>query len=217
VADYLRNWGAALFKLLVVEDHALVREGLLQTLRGLAANAEPLGVGDAEGALALLEADPDFDLMMLDLMLPGMNGMAFLGVLRKRFPSIPVVVLSALDDMETVQRAMRHGASGYVPKSSSSENLLGALRQVLAGEVYLSEKYVEAFAKPGPTIDAQLTPSQMRVLDLLTAGHSNRHIAELLNITVGTVKLHLVTIFKTLGVNSRSQALLAVKKRRIKF
>jgi len=206
-----------LFKLLVVEDHALVREGLLQTLRGLTADAELLGVVDAEGALKLLEADPDFDLMVLDLMLPGMNGMAFLGVLRKRFPSTPVVVLSALDDMETVQRAMRHGASGYVPKSSSSECLLDALRQVLAGEVYLPDKYVEAFARPRPTIETRLRPSQMRVLDLLTAGHSNRQIAELLNITVGTVKLHLVTIFKVLNVSSRSQALLAVKKRRIVF
>ena len=207
----------ALFKLLVVDDHELVREGLLQTLRGLTTKAEPLGVGNAESALKLLEADPDFDLIVLDLMLPGINGMAFLGVLRKRFPSIPVVVLSALDDMETVQRAMRHGASGYVPKSSSSESLLNALRHVLAGEVYLPENYVEAFAKPGSAVNTQLTPSQMRVLDLLTAGHSNRQMAELLNITVGTVKLHLVTIFKALNVNSRSQALLAVKKRRIKF
>ena len=132
----------ALFKMLVVDDHALVREGLLQTLRGLTTKAEPLGVGDAESALKLLEADPDFDLIVLDLMLPGINGMAFLGVLRKRFPSIPVVVLSALDDMETVQRAMRHGASGYVPKSSSSESLLNALRNVLAGEVYLRQTWI---------------------------------------------------------------------------
>ncbi len=217
IVPFVIIYGGLLLKLLVVEDHALVREGLLQSLRGLVPKTEATGVGDAESALARLETDAEIELVILDLMLPGLNGMAFLGVLRKRFPALPVVVLSALDDTDTVRRTMRHGASGFVPKSSSSEALHAALRQVLAGEIYLPEKYVTALAQPVNETEAQLTPGQVRVLDLLTTGHSNRQIAELLNVTVGTVKLHLVSIFKALKVSNRSQAMIAAKKRRIRF
>lgn len=204
-----------MFKLLVVEDHALVREGLLLTLRGLARGAKPLGVSDSTAALAELESNPDIDLVLLDLMLPGLNGMAFLGVLRQRFPAIPVVVLSALDDVDTVRRAMRYGASGFVSKASSSESLLDALRKVLAGDIYLPQVYAEVSAKSVRRL--HLTPSQRRVLVLLSEGKSNREMAELLDVTEGTIKVHLVAVFKALNVGSRSQALLAIKRRRIRF
>lgn len=124
-----------MLKLLVVEDHGLVREGLLQTIRGLEVGTLVLGAAEAAEALEIMERNGDVDLVVLDLMLPNLNGMAFLSVLRKRHPDVPVVILSALDDAETVRRAMTRGASGFVPKSSSSESLLTALRRVLAGEV----------------------------------------------------------------------------------
>jgi DNA-binding NarL/FixJ family response regulator len=208
---------SGLFKLLVVEDHTLVREGLLQTLGGLVQGAHPLGANDAETALVRLEENPDIELVILDLMLPGLNGTSFLGVLRKRFPSVPVVVLSALEDFETVRKVMRQGASGFVGKSSSSETLVAALQKVLAGEVYLSEKYVVTEEKPAQETKVHLTPTQMRVLDLLAEGYSNRQIAELLGVTVGTVKMHFVNIYKALSVKTRAQALIAMKKRKIKF
>jgi len=207
----------SVFKFLVIEDHALVREGLLQTLRSLAREAHPLGASDSETALAQLDSHSDIELILLDLMLPGLNGMSLLGVLRKRYPLIPVVVLSALEDPETVRKALRHGASGFVGKSSSSETLLDALRKVLAGEVYVPERYATLEEKPVREPKIYLTPTQTRVLDLLTEGHSNREIAELLGVTVGTVKMHFVSIYKILNVNSRAQALIAVKKRKIRL
>jgi DNA-binding NarL/FixJ family response regulator len=119
-------------RILVIEDHALVREGLLLALRALEENGQPaevLGAKDADNAAEILAANDDFDLVVLDLMLPGTSGMAFLGVIRKRHPHIPVVILSALDDGDTVMKAMRHGAAGFVSKASPTDMLLGALRE----------------------------------------------------------------------------------------
>lgn len=206
-----------MFKLLVIEDHALVREGLLQALRDLERGTRPLGASDSETALAQLEANPDIEMIVLDLMLPGLNGMSLLGVLRKRYPSIPVVVLSALEDPDTVQNVMRHGASGFVGKSSSSKVLVRALRKVLAGEVYVPEKYAAFEGNPAQEAKIHLTPTQTRVLELLTEGYSNREIAELLGVTVGTVKMHFFNIYKVLNVGSRAQALIAVKKLKIRL
>ena len=207
----------ALFKFLIVEDHALVREGLLQTLRRLAPDPFPLGASDSETSIACLEANPDIELVVLDLMLPGLNGMSLLGVLRKRYPTVPVVVLSALEDTETVRKAIRQGASGFVGKSSSSEILIDALQKVLAGEVYLPEKFATQEDKPERESKVHLTPTQAKVLDLLTEGYTNQQIADLLGVAVGTVKLHFVSVYKALNVNSRSQALIAVKKRKIRL
>ncbi|MBP9712295.1 MAG: response regulator transcription factor [Sterolibacterium sp.] len=212
-----------MLKLLVVEDHALVREGLLQTLKKLERGVVCNGVRDAEEAIALLEQEGDegYDLCLLDLMLPGLNGMGCLGVLRKRFPAIPVVIISALDDQNTVDRAMRAGASGFVSKSSPGEVLLGALRQVLAGEVYVPiSLHDEADAQNqrskrrgnlSLSEEYGLTAAQMRVLEPLVQGKTNRQISELLGLTEGTVKVHVSAILKLLKVDNRSQAILLVR------
>ncbi len=205
---------ATVLKLLVVDDHALVREGLMQTLHQLEDQVTCAGAQDADDALRRLQSE-DYDLVLLDLMLPGINGMAFLGVLRKRFPSLPVVILSALDDPDTVARAMRQGASGFVPKYSSSEDLLDALRQVLSGVVFLPPQLQDA---PGGTRSLSelygITAGQMRVLELLGQGKTNREIADLLGLTEGTVKIHVSAIFKALKVTNRGQALLVVNKKK---
>ena len=209
-----------MLKLLVVEDHALVREGLLQTLRKLERGVVCNGVRDAEEALALLEsAGDDYDLCLLDLMLPGLNGMGCLGVLRKRYPAMPVVIISALDDRNTVERAMRAGASGFVSKSSPGEVLLTALRQVLAGEIYvpisLQDEMPAQRKRRGAVSVAEqydLSAAQMRVLEPLIQGKTNRQISELLGLTEGTVKVHVSANLKALNVTNRSQALLLVKE-----
>jgi DNA-binding NarL/FixJ family response regulator len=209
-----------MLKLLVIEDHALVREGLLQALKGLEGDVVTLGAADADSGLELLATNEDVDLILLDLMLPGTSGMALLGVLRKRYPTIPVVILSALDDTETVMRGLRQGASGFVPKSSSTEAMMEALREVLAGEVYLPPRLREAASRNGSGRTRNvadrygLTPGQMRVLELLTEGKTNRQIAELLGVTEGTVKIHVSAIFKAMNVSNRSQALLLASKHR---
>lgn len=202
-------------RILVIEDHALVREGLMLALQSLETADDPaevLGAKDAEEASQQLERDDNFDLMVLDLMLPGTSGMAFLGVVRKRHPHIPVVILSAMDDIDTVTKAIRSGAAGFVSKASPTAILLGALREVLAGDVWVPPEYRELTGKrKRPRTVAErygLTKSQARVLELLAEGKTNREIGELLDVTEGTVKIHVSAIFKALGVTNRSQALL---------
>lgn len=207
-----------MLKLLVVEDHAMVREGLLKALKGLEEGVTTLGVGDADAALDVL-AGEDVDMVLLDLMLPGTSGMALLGVLRRRFPAIPVVILSALDDVDTVNRALRQGASGFIPKSSSTETMLAGLRDVLAGDVYVPSRLRELVEREhgrGKTVAERygLTNGQSRVLELLTQGKTNRQIAEMLDVTEGTVKIHVSAIFKAMKVANRAQALLLAKKHR---
>lgn len=210
-----------MLKVLIIEDHTLVREGLLLAIRSLEDGAQTLGAPDADAGLALLEQHSDIDLVVLDLMLPGTSGMALLGAIRKRYPTIPVVILSAMDDAETATRAMRQGASGFVPKASSTDSLLTALRQVLDGEVYLPQSMREAIERGdgtrGKSVAARygLTAAQVRVLALLTQGNTNRQIAEMLGVTEGTIKIHVSAIFKALNVSNRSQALLVANRQRM--
>lgn len=207
-------------RILVVEDHALVREGLVATLQRLDGNIEIFQARDAESAMQILTDVADLDLILIDLMLPGMNGFSFLGVLRKRFPCLPVMVVSALDDATAVQRAMRMGAAAFVPKSFSGDELLSAVRLVCEGGEYfppvLSPFNAGARRKPGSGRDVTggygLTDAQSRVLSLLAAGKSNREIAELLGVTEGTVKVHLSAIYRALNVTSRSQALVLITR-----
>lgn len=206
-----------MLKILVVEDHALVREGLLQTLNGIAKNTKTFGASDSEGAIAKLDEHPDIDLILLDLMLPGLHGLSLLGVLRQRYPAIPVLVVSAMEETETVRKVLRNGASGFVGKSGDSRVLVGAVKTVLAGEIYVPERFAEEEAKPERESKVHLTPTQLRVLQLLTEGYSNREIADLLGVAVGTVKLHLFSAYKALDVSSRAQALIALKKHKIKL
>jgi DNA-binding NarL/FixJ family response regulator len=205
-------------RILVIEDHALVREGLMLALKALESsnsNVETVGARDAEEAGQLLDANDDFDLALLDLMLPGTGGMAFLGVMRKRYPHVPVVILSALDDADTVMKAIRQGASGFVSKASPTETLLFALREVLNGDIWLPPEYRELSGKRrrAKTVAERfgLTKSQARVLELLAEGKTNREIGELLEVTEGTVKIHVSAIFKALDVTNRSQALLVAQ------
>lgn len=210
-----------MLKLLVIEDHAMVREALLEALKGLESGVVTLGAADAASALQVLTVYDDLDLVLLDLMLPDTSGMALLGVLRKRYPTLPVVILSALDDADTVGRALRQGASGFVPKSSSTDTMLSALRDVLDGEVYLPPKLrdqLEREGSRGKTAAERcgLTAGQTRVLELLAQGKTNRQIAEMLAVTEGTVKIHVSAIFKAMKVTNRSQALLLARKEKLK-
>lgn len=211
-----------MLNLLVVEDHALVREGLLATLKNLGAETRTFGVPDANEAIGVLEKE-DIDMMILDLMLPGTKGQTFLPLVRRRFPTVPVVVLSALDDADTVSRVMKAGASGFVSKSGSSTELLEALRAVLSGEIYLPSKLQELTSRSetahgeGKSLAQRfgLTAAQARVLELLAEGRSNRQIGELLGLSEGTVKIHVSAIMKAMGVSNRSEAaLMASRKRR---
>lgn len=210
-------------RLLVVEDHALVREGLVQTLRQLGAEIEVRDVPDFEGACALLEQQR-FDLLVLDLGLPGLDGISCLRSFKQRYPVMPVVILSAYDDAHTISKAMKSGASGFVSKAYSSEQLLTVLRDVLAGRICIPVSAASPAHSPNPPIggdvdpaDLGLTERQAEVLGLMASGKSNRDIAALLGLTEGTIKIHLTTIFKLLGVSSRTQAMVVVAQRGIRL
>ncbi len=216
-----------MLKLLVVEDHALVREGLVRLLGQVENDVRVFEAADFEAALDVLDEEAEFDLLLLDLALPGIDGFAGLDILRKRFPAMPVAVVSAFDDTPTITRVINLGASGFIPKAFSGEALLSAVREVLDGNIFrpagqpsarLDDETPVAPSKMGVRPDeVGLTDRQGQVLGLMVRGLSNRDIAEQLGLSEGTVKIHATAVFKTLGVNSRTQALVAVARYGIDF
>lgn len=216
-----------MLKLLVVEDHALVREGLVRLLAQIEEGAEVFDAADFETALTVLDSGDEFDLVLLDLALPGIDGFAGLDILRRRYPAMPVVVVSAFDDGPTINRVLNLGASGFIPKAFSGEHLLAAVREVLAGNIFrpgvqpgarLDDVIPAPPAKSGVRPDELgLTERQGQVLALMVRGLSNRDIAEQLTLSEGTVKIHVTAIFKTLEVTSRTQAMVAVARYGIDF
>lgn len=214
-----------MLKLLIVEDHALVREGLAQTLRQLEPDVTVLEAADCDIASQRLQESGPVDLMLLDLGLPRLDGLSYLTTLHKRYPGMPVVILSAFDDAATVGKAMRAGAAGFVSKTYSSERLLEALREVLAGRPLASSGLAlstvvtpksAAVRKIDPS-EIGLTGRQIEVLRLMAHGKSNRDIASLLGLSEGTVKVHMTAIFKALGVSSRTQAMVTISQNGIRL
>jgi DNA-binding NarL/FixJ family response regulator len=216
-----------MLKLLVVEDHALVREGLVRLLGQLEERVTVLETADFESALNLLDNDGEFDLILLDLALPGIDGFAGLDILRRRYPAMPVAVVSAFDDTPTITRVLNLGASGFIPKAFSGEALLSAIREVLAGNIFRptgqqGARLDDATPVPPSRISVRpdevgLTERQAQVLALMVRGLSNRDIADQLDLSEGTVKIHATAVFKALGVSSRTQALVAVARYGVDF
>jgi DNA-binding NarL/FixJ family response regulator len=200
-----------MLKILVVDDHALVRAGLCQVLLGLDAH-EPVKVLEAATcaqAFALAREHADLDLVLLDYHLPDMNGLAALSVFGRAHPELPVVVLSGSANPSITQRVIAQGAAGFVTKSGLSDELLFALRQVLAGGVYQPNQ--AAPAGPGAVTAQQppvFTPRQEEVLALLLDGCSNTEIGHQLGLSEETVKTHISTLLRGFGVKTRIQAAL---------
>lgn len=200
--------------LLIADDHPLFRAAL----RGAAADAvADLQVREAdslESVLAALEAEPDIDLVLLDLHMPGNHGLAGLAAVRAQFPGTAVMVVSANDDAQVVRRALDHGAAGYLPKRAGLEELREAIRAVLACEQWLPASLRAAVQRaPSTRADsdlaarlASLSPQQFRVLMLVAQGLLNKQIADRLDIQERTVKAHLTAIFERLNVRNRTQA-----------
>ncbi|GAA4864501.1 response regulator transcription factor [Luteimonas vadosa] len=200
--------------LLIADDHPLFRAAL----RGAAADAiAELEVREAEsldGVLSALESNPDIDLVLLDLHMPGNHGLAGLAAIRAQHPGVAVVVVSANDDPRVIRRALDHGAAGYLPKSTGLNELRDAIRTVLACEQWLPPPLRGAVANARSSTDdtrlaarlASLSPQQFRVLVLVAEGLLNKQIADRLDIQERTVKAHLTAIFERLGVRNRTQA-----------
>jgi len=203
-------------KILVADDHALIREAFRHLLTDLVNGVIVLEVGDSEGAHQLIEQHSDLDLVLLDLRLPGKGGMAMLEQLRTDHPPLPIVVVSALEDPGTVRTALARGAMGFIPKSSSNEVMLNALRLVLSGGRYLPPEILSgdggAAAPPRSMDQVHLTDRQREVLALMVQGKSNKHICRELGLAEATVKIHVTAILRALRVTSRAQAIVAVNQ-----
>jgi DNA-binding NarL/FixJ family response regulator len=204
-------------KILLADDHPLFREGVKPVLKKLDSEVDILEAVDFPSAFETAHGHRDLDLALLDLNMPGMA--AIDGVIRFRatFPDIPVVVLSAAEESEDIQHLLNEGALGYVSKASPSDLILSALRLVLSGGVYVPTHLLPASADsvpPEARIVKQygLTYRQLEVLRQLANGLSNKQIAKVLQVTEGTVKVHLASIFRMLNVNNRTEALLVAQK-----
>jgi DNA-binding NarL/FixJ family response regulator len=207
---------------LVIDDHPLIQEAVGNVLRGLDAAVDLDLASDCERGLELAGSGVEPDLVLLDLNLPGLSGIAAVRAWSTRFPGVPVVVLSAATDQQTVLAALRAGAAGFIPKSSSNEVMLSAVRLVLAGGKYLpTEALVRSGSDQGPasargiapTLDSLgLTARQIAVLRLLANGASNKVICRELGLAERTVKAHITAVFRALKVSSRMQAAIAATK-----
>ena len=192
-------------KILLVDDHALFREGLKCLLPGLDAGLELDEAGTCAEALERA-ATHSYDLVLFDLKMPGLNGLDALTALRDAVPAVPVVVLSGEDDPRTIRAAIERGAMGFIPKSSTPELLIQALRLVLANGVYLPPTALHDETMPG------ITPRQREVLHRVIQGKTNKVIARELGISDGTVKEHLKAVLRSLGAHTRTEAVYVAAK-----
>lgn len=205
-------------KILLVDDHPLIREAMRYVLAELTEDVDILWAGDATDAMSLLEQHTDLDLILLDLSLPGTSGMAALDMMRDHHPAIPVVVLSASDDTGTVLKTLDRGAMGFIPKCSSNQVIANAIRLVLSGGIYVPHQAIGGMSNPAPKSLAPslaslaLTERQARVLTLMIQGLPNKAICREMNLAEGTIKIHVTAILKALNVSNRTQAAVAASR-----
>jgi DNA-binding NarL/FixJ family response regulator len=200
-------------RILVVDDHPLMTDVLRTVLGTLDQVAEIKSANDLEAAFAIASAG-EFDLVMLDLGMPGCSGVEAVERFRERFPALPVVVVSGASDPKVINAALDRGAMGFIPKSAPGEVLLQAVRLVISGAIYVP---VEALnAPPVPSRAASgldhLSPRQSEVLSLLLKGLSNKLIARKLDISENTTKIHVSAVLDALGVATRTQAVIAASR-----
>ena len=226
-------------KVLLIDDHPLILSALQSVIEGLGSDTTVVGASSARVARETLRADPDFDLVLLDLHLGDADGFDVLAEFRAAYPALPVVVVSASDRSSDVIKAIDAGAMGFVPKRATNDTLYEALHRVMSGGIYVppmtmgSEPPVKPEGDTVPSVlrvvretaqdsgfetgavqlaELGLTPRQTEVLALLLKGQPNKLIARELNLSVETVKDHVAAVLRTLGVSSRTQAVLAVSQ-----
>ncbi|OIQ93855.1 transcriptional regulatory protein DegU [mine drainage metagenome] len=211
-------------KIMIADDHELLRDGLRHVLELSEDGIAIVEACDYPEALAMAESERNLDAVLLDLSMPGMVWSEGLTALRGLLPrDVPIIVFSALNDRRTIMQAVNLGAAGYIPKSSPRRVMLGALRLVLSGGVYLPPSLLDQQLEVGGSDQASLhisfqgvasglTPRQREVLLLLGQGKSNKEIARTLELAEGTVKLHVTAILKALKVSNRTSAVVAASQ-----
>jgi DNA-binding NarL/FixJ family response regulator len=209
-------------KLIVADDHPLFRNALINAISSTFATKATIETDSFDSTCAALEQHPDTDLLLLDLHMPGNCGFLGLIQLRKSFPTLPIVVISASEELDVIRRVMAFGASAYVPKSANPADISAALNAVLAGELWvpatLKKQVLEHHSEEAEDdLDlaakvAQLTAQQYKVLYYLTEGWLNKQIAYDLHISEATVKAHITAIFRKLGVTNRTQVVIQAQR-----
>ena len=215
-------------KIIITDDHPLVRAGLRQAIESTFRGDTVLEASTAAELEALLETDDAVDLILLDYFMPDSDGFEILDRLVLRLPEIPVIILSACNDSAIIRRAIDHGAAGFIPKDTTNDVLISALRLVLAGGTYIPPTMLEGrqasttgTASESPPMDGdtddggpldRLTQRQREVLRLMADGLTNKAISRRLGVTENTVKVHITSILKTLGVSNRTQAVVSAQQ-----
>jgi DNA-binding NarL/FixJ family response regulator len=207
-------------RLIIVDDHPMVRDALRLILTDSFKDTEIQEAGTLDRLQELLSEDRETELVLLDLTVPsslGLTGIAGLLHIRKEHPHIPVIVVSANDDPDTIRRCMDFGAFGFVPKSLAQSEIRSAIRTVLAGGEWLPPDFDRVGSGDTTTRDlaarlSTLTPQQIRVLGMLGDGLLNKQIAFKLNVSEATIKAHVSAILQKLDVDSRTQAVIAINK-----
>jgi|SRR5262245_14479147 len=207
-------------KILIVDDHALIREALHTVLKQLKRETVLFEAANSRQAMQIVEEQhPDLSLILLDINLPDRDGLSVLGELRERYPTIAIIILSASDDQDKVKRAFSLGALGFIPKTTERKVMLNAIQLVLSGGIYIPPEILDAEETTSPRLTNKLatrkclnglglTDRQIEVLALLMEGKNNKVIAKTLNMAVPTVKNHITVVLKALNVASRTEAVI---------
>jgi two-component system, NarL family, nitrate/nitrite response regulator NarL len=205
-------------KILIVDDHSVVRAGIVALLKQENPDTVVIEAADGEQALAAADVNSDLDVVLLDLQMPGLGGRSALEEFGQRYPGLPVVILTSTEDAEEVRMALSNGALGYVPKSASARTLLGALKLVMQGDVYVPPLLLDPQQRSIPATPPdktgslpRLTERQTDVLRLVQRGMSNKMIGRELGLSEKTVKVHVTSILKALNVMNRTQAVSAAR------
>lgn len=199
-------------RILVADDHPLFRDALKLAVSRVSPDCELVEASNVEQALQHLQKMPNLSLVLLDLKMPDCSGVEGLVSLRARFPGAAVAVVSGCDDPRQVHKALALGACGYIPKSVSMEALVAALETILSGEIWApASAAVEPSAERSMRRLGGFTPAEVRILMDLQRGRLNKQIASDIGVSEATVKSHLTSIFRKLGVVNRTQAVLAVQ------
>lgn len=202
------------YTIIIADDHPLFRNALFQSVHMAISGANLLEADSLDALLSLLNKHTEPDLLLLDLKMPGANGMSGLIQLRSEYPELPIVVISANEEPTIVSQVKTHGAFGFIPKSSDMKTLISALNQVLNGDPYFPEGLIANHAACDDLAEkiAALTPQQYKVLGMLSDGLLNKQIAYELNVSEATIKAHMTAIFRKLGVKNRTQAVILLKQ-----
>jgi DNA-binding NarL/FixJ family response regulator len=205
------------YRLVIADDHPLFRGALREAVSGLFEDVDIAEAGSFDDVTKLLEHGGEVDLILLDLTMPGVRGFSGLMYLRAQYPSVPVIVVSANDDPAVIRRCMDFGASGFIPKTLGIEAIRVGIARVFEGGVWTPPDIDLGAGSDAATADlmarlSSLTPQQVRVLMMLSEGLLNKQIAYELGVSEATIKAHVSAILQKLGVESRTQAVIAAAK-----